>query len=574
MFKKFISFYKPYIKLLVADLFAAFLVSLTAMLYPIMTRKLLNVYIPNKEYKFIIIFGISLLLIYIFRAFLKYFIQYYGHLMGVNIQADMRSAVFKKIQRMPFTYFDENETGKIMSTMTNDLFEISELAHHGPENIVICTLMIGLSVVYLSSINMRLALITFASIPFLLLIAIKSRAYMRNASRKSKKAISSINSAIQSSVSGIRVTKAFGNSTIETEKFEKTNREYIEARKIHFSGFALFHASTGFVTDFFNVICLIAGGIFLYNGEISFGDYSTFIVSVNLFISPINTLVQFTEQLEEGIGGFERFVDLIERPVEEDKKDAKSFDKLNGDIVFENVNFAYSNEKEKVVLDDISFKVKEGSTVALVGESGGGKTTICHLLPRFYKVNSGSISIDGTNIEDITMESLRNNIGIVQQDVFLFSGSFYDNILYGRPDASEAEVIEAAKKANIYDYIMSLPNGFNTEVGERGVRLSGGQKQRLSIARVFLKNPPILLLDEATSALDNTTEIMIQEALDSLKEGRTTIVVAHRLSTIKNADRIIVISGGKIIEEGSHTELMNKDNGTYKKLHETQFNIV
>ena len=552
---------------------ASFLVSLTAMLYPIITRNMLNDFIPNRKYNFVIIFGLVLLLIYIIRGLLQYFVQYYGHVMGVGIQSDMRKDLFKKIEKLPFTYFDNNETGSIMSRLTNDLFDISELAHHGPENIIMCTLMIVLAFAYLFTINIKLTLIIFCSIPFLVLISAKLRAYMIDASRRSKKAIAKINADISSSISGVRVTKAFNNSDIELEKFEKSNETFVKAREMHFKGFSVFNSATTFITDLFNVIVLIAGGIFLFNGEISFGDYSTFIVSVALFLDPIKQLIRFTEQLQEGLTGFERFVEIMDLPIEVDKDDAKEYKNLNGDIEFKHVSFTYEteNRENREVLNDVSFVVEKGKTVALVGESGGGKTTICHLLPRFYKVNEGDILIDNININDIKMESLRNNIGIVQQDVFLFSGTFYENILYGRLNATEEEVIEAAKKANIYDYIMSLPNGFNTEIGERGVRLSGGQKQRLSIARVFLKNPSILILDEATSALDNTTEILIQESLDSLKQGRTTIVVAHRLSTIKNADEIIVVSKGKIVEKGTHTKLIKKARGLYKKLYEAQF---
>ncbi|MBO7698778.1 MAG: ATP-binding cassette domain-containing protein, partial [Erysipelotrichaceae bacterium] len=335
---------------------------------------------------------------------------------------------------------------------------------------------------------------------------------------------------------------------------------------------AIQHASTVFVTDIFNVVCLISGGIFLYNGLISFGDYSSFIVSISFFTSPILQLINWMEQFNDGVTGFERFCEILDQPVEEDREGAKAYDRLNGDIVFDDVCFSYDSEEKREVLKNISFTVPKGETVALVGPSGGGKTTICHLLPRFYHVDSGTISIDGINIEDITMDSLRENIGIVQQDVFLFSGSFYDNIAYGRKDASEQDIIEAARKANIYDYIMSLPEGFNTQIGERGIRLSGGQKQRLSIARVFLKNPPILILDEATSALDNVTETLIQEALNSLRDGRTTIVVAHRLSTIRNADEILVVFNGKIIEKGDHDQLMAIENGAYKNLYNSQFN--
>ncbi len=571
MLKKFISFYKPYKKLFTEDMIASFFISLSAMFYPIITRKMLNDYIPNQKYNLIIIFGIALLIIYIIRALLKYFVQYYGHLMGVHIQADMRKQLFEKIEKLPYTFFDNHETGAIMSNLTNDTFEISELAHHGPENFIMSTLMIILSFLYLSTINLTLSIIIFISLPFLVFISIKLHKKMRDASVISKKAQSKMNVAVESSITGIRVTKAFCNANVEVDKFVQSNNDYIQAKKMHYQRFATFNSSSSFITDLFNVICLISGGIFLYNGQISFGDYSTFIVSINLFISPITTLVQFAEQLEEGIAGFEKYVKIMEEPIEEDKADAKEYDELNGDIEFRNVSFSYNNDDKKEVLKNISFKVNKGETFALVGPSGGGKTTICHLIPRFYGLDGGEILIDNHNINDIQMNSLRKNIGIVQQDVFLFSGTFYDNIRYGKMDATREEIIEASKKANIYDYIVNLPKGFDTQIGERGIRLSGGQKQRLSIARVFLKNPSILLLDEATSALDNTTEILIQEALDSLKEGRTTIVVAHRLSTIKNANKILVIDKGKVIEEGKHEDLMKIENGIYKNLYEAQF---
>ena len=571
MLKEFIKYYKPYKLLFISDMLASLLISLSAMVYPIITRNMLNDFIPNSKYDLIIKFGIILLVIYIIRALLKYFVQFYGHVMGVRIQSDMRKELFGKIQRLPYSYFDNHETGAIMSNLTNDIFEISELAHHGPENVIMCTLMIILSFIYLATINLNLTLIIFVSVPFLFFISMNLRKKIREASRKSKIAMSGINAGISSSISGIRVTKAFNNSELEMKKFDGYNKDFIEARKLHFKSFATFNSSTSFITDLFNVICLISGGIFLYKGLITFGDYSTFIVSINLFITPVTTLVQFSEQLEEGIAGFEKFEKVMSEKEEIDLPSAKDYKDLNGDIEFKNVCFKYDSNE---VLDDISFKVKKGQTVALVGESGGGKTTICHLLPRFYNIDSGSIEIDNKNISDITMNCLRRNIGIVQQDVFLFSGTFKENIAYGNLEASMDEIIEASKKANIYDYIMSLPHGFDTQIGERGVRLSGGQKQRLSIARVFLKNPPILLLDEATSALDNTTEIMIQEALDTLKEGRTTIVVAHRLSTIKNADNILVIEHGKVKESGTHEKLMNIENGTYKELYVSQFRDI
>ncbi len=572
MLKRFINFYKPYKKLFILDMIASFFVSLSAMFYPIITGKMLNDYIPNAKFNMIIIFGLVLLGVYIIRALLKYFVQYYGHIMGVYIQRDMRQTLFERIEKFPYTYFDNHETGDILSCLTNDTFEICELAHHGPENIIMCTFMIVLSFIYLSTINLKLTLIIFISIPFLLLISLKIRKKMRDASKMSKKAFAKMNVSLESSISGIRVTKAFNNANLEINKFNNSSKDFVKAKKMHYKSFATFNSSSSFITDLFNVICLISGGIFLYNGEISFGDYSSFIVSINLFITPITTLVQFAEQAEEGMAGLEKYLKVLDEKCEEDDKDAKDYGILSGDIDFSNVYFSYDH-KNNDVLDNISFKIKKGETIALVGESGGGKTTICHLLPRFYNIDSGLITIDGHDINKISLECLRRNIGIVQQDVFLFSGSFYDNIRYGNLNASKEEVIEASKKANIYDYIMSLPNGFDTDIGERGIKLSGGQKQRLSIARVFLKNPPILLLDEATSALDNTTEILIQKALDSLKEGRTTIVVAHRLSTIRNADNILLISKGKVKESGSHEELMNIENGEYKKLYKAQFEL-
>jgi len=551
---------------------AALLISLTGMVYPIITRKMLNDFIPNQKYNLIVGFGICLLVIYLIRYGLRFFVQYYGHCMGAYMQADMRRDLFKKLQALPFSFYDENETGRIMTRMTSDLFDVSELAHHGPENIIMSTLMVVLSFIYLSTINLKLSLIIFACVPFLVGISLKLRNVRAIASEKSRKYVTEINNDTQSSVSGIRVTKAFANDNKELEKFEKNNIRFVRARKDHYKYFALYHSTSMFIMDIFNVVVLLAGGIYLFNGEISFGDYSAFVVSISMFLNPINTLIGFSEQLQEGTIGFKRFLEIMDQPIEADKKDVREYKHLNGDIEFKHVSFAYSTDnKTKEVLNDVSFKVEKGKTVALVGPSGGGKTTICHLLPRFYNIEQGEIKIDSKNIQDISMKSLRENIGIVQQDVFLFSGSFYDNILYGKLDASKKEVIAAAKKANIYDYIMSLPNGFDTEIGERGIRLSGGQKQRLSIARVFLKNPSLLILDEATSALDNTTEVLIQEALNSLKKGRTTIVVAHRLSTIKNADKILVVSNGKIIEEGTHAKLINKRGGIYKKLYNSQF---
>ena len=572
MFKRFLSYYRPYLGTFILDMSCALGNSIIGILYPIITRSMLNDYIPNRKFDLIIKAGLLLLASYIIKMIMKFCLDYYGHMVGTHMQADMRKELFAKLEKLPFSYFDNNETGVIMSRITSDLQEISELAHHGPETLAMTSFSLIFALFYLSGINLKLALIIFSCSPLLILITAFVRKKHLESSRKARRSIARINGDVNSSVSGIRITKAFNNTDIEMSKFEKSNQSFIEAKMGQFFTMAIQHASTVFVTDIFNVVCLISGGIFLYNGLISFGDYSSFIVSISFFTSPILQLINWMEQFNDGVTGFERFCEILDQPVEEDREGAKAYDRLNGDIVFDDVCFSYDSEEKREVLKNISFTVPKGETVALVGPSGGGKTTICHLLPRFYHVDSGTISIDGINIEDITMDSLRENIGIVQQDVFLFSGSFYDNIAYGRKDASEQDIIEAARKANIYDYIMSLPEGFNTQIGERGIRLSGGQKQRLSIARVFLKNPPILILDEATSALDNVTETLIQEALNSLRDGRTTIVVAHRLSTIRNADEILVVFNGKIIEKGDHDQLMAIENGAYKNLYNSQFN--
>lgn len=568
MLKRFISYYKPHMKMFSLDMLASLLISLIGMLYPICTRTMLNDYIPNKEYRLIVIVGLGLLGLYFIRMLLRFFVQYYGHVIGVKMQAQMRNDMFRHLQELPFSFYDEHETGKIMSRMTNDLQDVSELAHHGPENFFICGIMVVGSFIYLCTIDWILTLIVFACVPLLALVSIVLRKKMRFAFLESRKNVAVINASLESSISGIRVTKAFTNSRKEEEKFEVGNKDFVKSRSLAYKAMGQFHSSTSFITDVFNVIVLIAGGLFLYNGRIDFADYSTFIVSINLFINPVTTLINFMEQYQNGVTGFSRFIEIIDLKPEEEKEDAINLDHVVGSIDFKDISFAYDHSKG--VLNHISLHVEAGKKLALVGPSGGGKTTICHLIPNFYKATSGQILIDGVDINDITFESLRKNIGIVQQDVFLFNGSIKENILYGKLNATEEEIVLAAKRANIHDYVMTLPHGYDTQIGERGVKLSGGQKQRLSIARVFLKNPSILILDEATSALDNTTEILIQQALDELCKGRTTLVVAHRLSTIKTADEIVVISGGKIIEEGTHEELINKK-GAYEKLYSLQF---
>jgi len=563
MLKKFIAYYKPYRGMLFLDMMASLLISVIGMVYPIVTNEMLGTLIPDKKYRGIVIAGLIVLFLYVLRFLLRYFVQYYGLLIGVKMQAQMRRDLFDRLQRLPFSFYDEHETGKIMTRMTSDLFDVSELAHHGPENLLISLVMLVGSFIYLCTINVYLTLIIFACVPFLIVVSVALRKRMRCAFDERRSTTAVINASLESSISGIRVTKAFTNSEKEKEKFEEGNNSFVKACHKAYSAMALFFSSTSFITDIFNVIILIAGGLFLYGGRISFAEYSTFIVSVNLFINPITTLIGFMEQYQQGLSGFARYVEIMEVAVEEDdgKEDLGT---AKGDIEFKGVEFAYGDGAE--VLHSVDIKVPSGKTLALVGTSGGGKTTVCHLIPRFYNILGGEILIDGKNIKDLTLDSLRRNIGIVQQDVFLFNGTIRENILYGKLDATEEEMLEAAKLANIHEWVLTLENGYDTEIGERGVKLSGGQKQRLSIARVFLKNPPILILDEATSALDNTTEVLIQESLDKLSHGRTTIVVAHRLSTIRRADEIAVIEDGKVTERGTHESLL-ENGGTYKRLY-------
>ncbi len=568
MIKRFIAYYKPHKKIFILDMLASFLMSLIGVIYPIVTRTMLNDLIPNRNYRMIVAAGLLVLVLYTVRMFLNYFVQYQGHMMGVAMQADMRSDLFRHLEELPFTFYDNHETGKIMSRLTSDLQDVTELAHHGPENVIICSITVLVSFGYLFSINWILALILLACVPLLILVSGKTRNRQRDAFRATRAAHAQINAALETSISGIRVTKAFNNAPREIEKFEEGNSRYREASREAYRALGVFHSSTTFITEVFNVVVLIAGGLFLYAGRIDFADYSAFIVSINLFLNPVSTLIRFQEQFQNGAAGFERFIEILDTAPELESADASPAEAVRGDIVLDDVSFSYETSPD--VLDHISLHIPAGSTFALVGPSGGGKTTICHLIPHFYELSDGRILIDGRDITTLTLKSLRQNIGIVQQDIYLFNASLRENILYGRPGASDADVIEAARRANIHDFIMSLPEGYDTVIGERGVRLSGGQKQRLCIARVFLKNPPILILDEATSALDNTTEILIQQALDELCIGRTTLVVAHRLSTVKNADRIAVIDDGRILEEGTHDELI-ASGGLYATLYQQQF---
>ena len=562
MIKKFISYYKPYRGLFFTDLIVATIATLCNLIYPMMTRTLVNDAIPNKEIKVIGIFAVILMILYLIKAGCCYFMQYFGHLVGVGMQGDMRRDMFKHLEKLPNSYFDNTKTGDLMSRMINDLMDISELAHHGPEDLFISVIMFLGSFIILSTINLPLTILIFAFVPFIVIFTLKKRKKMNKCFMETRVHTSAINSTLENSIAGIRISKAFVAEEYENEKFNKGNNKFKEVRRQSYKVMAEYFAGVNFGVDVLDYVVLIAGGIFTYYNAINLGDFLAYMLYVKLFTDPIKKLINFVEQYQNGMTGFKRFIDIMNVEEEKEKDNAVELEKVEGNISFENVCFSYENEK---VLDKITLSIEKGKMLALVGPSGGGKTTFCNLIPRFYDVDNGDIKIDGKSIYDIKLDSLRKNIGIVQQEVFLYTGTIKENIKYGKQDASDDEVIEAAKKANIHEFIMGLKDGYDTYIGERGIKLSGGQKQRISIARVFLKNPPILILDEATSALDNVTEYLIQKSLEELCKDRTTIVVAHRLSTIKNADEIIVLTDKGIEERGSHAELIKKG-GIYTEL--------
>ncbi len=568
LFRYFISYYKPYKATFFCDMGASLIFSLSGLFYPILTRQMLNDFIPGGMVKEIILFGVGLIGIYILRACMNYYISCYGHIMGVKMQAQMRSDLFAHLQKLPYSFYDNHETGQIMARMTNDLFTVSELAHHGPENLFISSFMIVGSFVYLCTINWLLSLIVFAFLPVIIIVSVKAQNEMNAAFDKSRQETGNINATLENSISGIRVTKAYANDAYEQQKFEKNNAGYVNWRSKAYRAMGRFSASMSFTTQICNAVVLVAGGLFCVKGKLDYGDLAAFMLSISLFINPVENLLMFSEQLQDGVTGFRRYVEIMDAKIEEDSEAAKDMQKPEGNLRFEHVSFSYDDKKE--VLKDINIDIPAGKIYALVGSSGGGKTTLCHLIPKFYKLQNGMIYIDGVPISEISNKSLRQNVGIVQQDVFLFTGTFRENIAYGNENATEEEIITAAKRADIHDYITGLPEGYDTQIGERGIKLSGGQKQRLSIARVFLKDPSILILDEATSALDNATEVTVQKALFELCKGRTTLIVAHRLSTIKSADEIIVIDDGEIKERGTHAQLLSQD-GEYKLLYESQY---
>lgn len=569
--RRFAKYYKPHKKLFIIDMACAFVISVFNLAYPYLTKEIINVFVPDKLLYYMLAGAGALLGLYIIKALLNYVLQYWGHLVGVRIQADLRSELFNHLQKLPFSYFDDNKTGVIMSRMTNDLFEISELAHHGPEDLFLSLVTITGAFIMLAFINLWLTLITFVCVPLVVVTAAFMRRRMIKTFARVRVVQGEINADIESAVSGIRVSRAYGAQEHEREKFERGNAEFVKAKSGQYKVMGEFFSSMNFFMDFLYFTVILSGGLFFYYDFIDVGEFAAFVLYIITLITPIRTLTTIYEQIQEGMTGFKRFCEITDIPAETEKPDAIVPDTLKGEIVFENVSFAYKNDgEENCVIKNFSMKIPAGRTVALVGPSGGGKTTICHLIPRFYEIDDGKITIDGYDLRDLDRAALRRNIGVVQQDVFLFNGTIRENIAYGNFGASDEEIEAAAKKANIHDYVASLPDGYGTQVGERGVKLSGGQKQRVSIARAFLKNPPILILDEATSALDNATEMQIQSALHELSAGRTALVVAHRLSTIKNADEIIVVTADGIEERGTHEELIAKG-GAYRELYEYQF---
>ncbi len=563
MIKRFCRYYKPHMKLFLADMAAALLLSLCSMIYPLITRKMLQEFIPDGQIRLLLAWAVALLGIYLVKYGLNYFVSYYGHVMGVRMQAQMRRDVFSHLETLPLTYFDNNKTGTIMSRIINDLMDVSELAHHGPEDLFLSVVMLVGSFIIMGSIYLPLTLIIYALLPFMFFFALKKQTAMEHAFSDSRKEIGAINATLENSIAGIRVSKAYTNSEYEFNHFNEGNERFVKVRSHAYKTMAEFHSGMTVCMDILRILMYVAGGLFVFYKKIDLADFTAFSLYITLFISPIEKLVGFIEQYQNGMTGFRRFCEIIDQPSEAEAPDARPLETVRGDIEFDHVSFAYGEGKD--VLKDFSFKLEQGKTLALVGPSGGGKTTICHLIPRFYEVAAGTVRVDGQDITTVTRDSLRRNIGIVSQDVFLFDSTVYDNIAYGCPDATREQVEEASRLANIHDYVMSLPDGYQTLVGERGVKLSGGQKQRVAIARVFLKNPPILILDEATSALDNATEHMIQQSLEALCRGRTTIVVAHRLTTIKHADEILVITDEGIAERGRHEELLSRD-GIYAEL--------
>ncbi len=572
--KQFIKYYKPYRKMFFYDMGCALTLSGIDLTFPLLVRFLMNeVYVLDNStqiMKFILIIGSILLGMYILAFFCQYYITTWGHIMGARMESDMRKELFGHLEKLSFSYYDEVNTGKLMSCITNDLFDISELAHHGPEDIFISVIKIVGTFIILSIINIKMTLILVFFTLLMLAFSLYYNRKMKAVFRKNRQKIAEVNAITQDALGGIRVVKSFANEAIEMEKFKVGNKAFVDTKSESYFIMGRYFSGNGFFKNILYLATVLVGGLFITRGEMNVADLTVYILYINTYLNPVEKLVNFTEQFQKGMTGFERFLRVIQtKPEIEDDVDAQDIGEVKGDITFENVSFSYSDE-EKNILSEMNIHIPAGKTVALVGPSGGGKTTFCSLIPRFYEVSEGKVLIDGKDIKKLTQSSLRDAIGIVQQDVYLFGGSIKQNIAYGDPKASDEEIIAAAKKANIHEFIKNLPEGYDTFVGERGVRLSGGQKQRIAIARVFLKNPPILILDEATSALDNESERYIQKSLEELSKGRTTLVIAHRLSTIRNADEILVLTKAGIVEQGPHEVLMGQE-GVYAQLYNMQF---
>ena len=568
-FKKLLSYYKPYMKIFWADMFFALLSAGIALTIPLIVRYITGTLVyeePDVSLQRSALIAVVLLVLILVDAFSKFYIGNIGHVMGAKIEYDMRQEIFGHMQKLSFRFYDDQKVGQLMSRITNDLFDITELLHHGPENLILSAIKIVGALIILANINITLALSAFAVLPFMFGFAYVLNKRMRGAFRRNRQKISEINGQIEDNLSGIRVVKSFANEEIENKKFKIGNDGFLSAKKNSYFYMGLFQAGVSSFTTLIQVCVIVVGGILIARDGLSITDLLTFLLYIGVFTDPIRTLIDFTEQFQNGYTGFERFREIMDtEPDIRDAEDAVELPAVKGNIKFENVSFKYEEEQDEV-LSNISLDVPAGSYMALVGSSGAGKTTLCSLIPRFYEATGGAIYIDGYDIRKVTMKSLRNQIGIVQQDVYLFAGTIYENILYGKPDATREEVIQAAKNANAHDFIMSFPDGYDTDIGQRGIKLSGGQKQRLSIARVFLKNPPILIFDEATSALDNESERVVQESLESLAKNRTTFVIAHRLTTMQNAEKILVLTEEGIAESGTHEELLAQG-GIYEKLY-------
>ena len=570
MMKRLIGYYKPYRKIFYTDMFFALLSAVAALILPLAVRYVAYTVVyeeTSAAVTHLLLIGAGLVLLVGLQCYSNYYIANYGHVMGAKIEYDMRAEIFAHYQKLSFTFFDDQKVGQLMSRITSDLFDITELLHHGPENLVISFIKLVGAFIILFSINATLAFTAFSLVPFMLLYAYYFNKRMKKAFRQNRIKIAAINEQIEDNLSGIRVVKSFANEAVEEEKFRRGNDGFLSAKKNSYHYMGGYNSGLNAFTNLITVRVLVVGGWQVIHQTLEATDLMAFVLYIHVFTDPVRVLIDFTEQFQNGYSGYERFVEILEiEPDIQDAPDAKELQDVRGDVSFRNVSFHYPRDEHKV-LSNVSLDVKAGEYVALVGASGVGKTTLCSLIPRFYEVDEGSVLIDGMDVRDLTQRSLRSRIGIVQQDVYLFAGSVMENIRYGRPDATEDEVVEAAKRANAHEFILSLPDGYATDIGQRGVKLSGGQKQRLSIARVFLKNPPILIFDEATSALDNESEKVVQESLESLAKDRTTFVIAHRLSTIRNAGRILVLTEKGVEEEGTHRELMEKK-GAYYHLYE------